>query len=1067
MAVSFKVPASPKRNISASDTFIGVDLTNTAVDMEGTRSPNAENMVRHVPGKVRKRMGYYKEVLFGKKTNVNFADGTSSNAQQVFINVNNVSQWIKIYDLITKLPLNVNPDDPVYIYTLYIEFDYKAEADFKIINNNITVTASDDWTHFSGTMQDSSAYQISQIDIKSDAEQEIYIKNCSIMLDMDESYKWSPAPKYFVECENNEPIYGCHFLKNGKDPFVGDRVVNVNRALNTSDEYETVSGISRLIQLPLAEIPGDGVKVYVDFDYILERSYLIMYLCDDPEYNNLAVERGRIYSAANHASFSCTVYHHGDESYVSPQFPYLYFYWEYNTAPPTLQIKNLTVVYEKDDDYEWSPAPEDSNKKFHLKDLYSINPNDYALMNNISEEISGSNISTSHSFIIGSDEEKIKKRAYLSFDIQVSATKASSVGLTFNPSSGTGIFYRTYITIGAGDVIKKHYDYFYELPDDAEYYFKTLQIDYSSSASSNKIQLYIKDLKIQSYTVRDSYYVSPEWYLYHVGDEMYLNAPGSKDFKKVLEGANRHISRSWQLNNKCYIIDGKDIYYFSIEDGEIVESIGQDNAYIPLVTFAKSPSGGGTSRDAINLLQPGFYEQFIGESGVTEYQLSFSGLDETPCRAWVLNSSGNWVPKTEGTDFTVNRGTGKITFNTAPGTPPVTGEDNVKILAYRTIDDYRDRVTKCTIGTLFGVGGASDRIFLSGNPDHPNWDFYSQQYDPTYFPDLGYSVLGSEQSRIMGYAIVNNYLTTFKDGFETAQSVFVREGDLLKTGEEEKETSEPVFKLINTLQGEGVLAPYTFGYLQTEPLFLTKAGVFAITEQDITGEKYTQNRSFYLDGTLRKEPNLSDAIATVYDNQYILAVNNQLFVLDGLQATRTDKSEPYATRQYAGFYCTNVPATYIWADDALCFGTADGRVCRFYTDEKAPDSYNDDGKAIYACWETPDLDGQLFYKNKTFRYFAVRLMKAVKTSVKMLSEKSGIWTLIKEDVAVGKAPDFENWDFETFSFSCDESERLLHSKVRVKKVDKARFRVENDKVNEPFGLSDLALEYIESGNYKG
>ena len=288
-------------------------------------------------------------------------------------------------------------------------------------------------------------------------------------------------------------------------------------------------------------------------------------------------------------------------------------------------------------------------------------------------------------------------------------------------------------------------------------------------------------------------------------------------------------------------------------------------------------------------------------------------------------------------------------------------------------------------------------------------------------------------------------------------------------------TSEPVFKLINTLQGEGVLAPYTFGYLQTEPLFLTKAGVYAITEQDITGEKYTQNRSFYLDGKLRKEPNLENAIATVYDNQYILAVNNQLYVLDGLQATRTDKSEPYATRQYAGFYCKDIPASCIWTDDALCFGTTDGKVCRFYTDEEALASYNDDGKPIYACWETPDLDGQLFYKNKTFRYFAVRLMKAIKTSVRLYSKKLGIWTLnddeawtfIKEQTAIANALNFESVDFDMFTFSVDTSEKVVHTKLRVKKVDKARFRVENDALNEPFGISDIALEYIESGNYKG
>jgi hypothetical protein len=63
--------------------------------------------------------------------------------------------------------------------------------------------------------------------------------------------------------------------------------------------------------------------------------------------------------------------------------------------------------------------------------------------------------------------------------------------------------------------------------------------------------------------------------------------------------------------------------------------------------------------------------------------------------------------------------------------------------------------------------------------------------------------------------------------------------------------------------------------------------------------------------------------------------------------------------------------------------------------------------------------------------------------------------------------DFGNFDFDLFTFSIDTTEKLMHTKVRVKKVDKARFKIENGELNEPFGLSDLALEYIQSGNYKG
>ena len=37
----------------------------------------------------------------------------------------------------------------------------------------------------------------------------------------------------------------------------------------------------------------------------------------------------------------------------------------------------------------------------------------------------------------------------------------------------------------------------------------------------------------------------------------------------------------------------------------------------------------------------------------------------------------------------------------------------------------------------------------------------------------------------------------------------------------------------------------------------------------------------------------------------------------------------------------------------------------------------------------------------------------------------------------------------------------------MKKVDKARFRLENNELGEPFGIYNVALEYTENGNYKG
>ncbi len=564
--------------------------------------------------------------------------------------------------------------------------------------------------------------------------------------------------------------------------------------------------------------------------------------------------------------------------------------------------------------------------------------------------------------------------------------------------------------------------------------------------------------KCMGYKTIDSYDEQINGYHSIHGDEYGIVHAGTKLYHNgVLKysDANNARSRSWQFDNKLYIIDGKKMLVW---DGENIK-LSSDVAKIPTVTIAKKPSGGGTSYEDLNLIQPGFTELFLGTASDTSYHLTFGGLDATTVKAWILNSSGTWVEKIEGTDFTVDRTNGIINFTSAPGVSPVTGEDNVKITAYRTVSGYADRINKCSIGIQYGINGAMDRLFLSGNPDYINQDWFSEQNDPTYFADTSYGSLGTAKSAIMGYSVINNYLAAHKDENETDQFIVLREGVIVN--------DKPAFRTVNTLQGAGAIAKDSFGYLSSEPLFLTRLGVYAITAQDITGEKYGQNRSFYLNGRLLDESNLEKALAFVYKDMYWLCVNDVAYILDGLQPLQTDKSLPYSTRQYVGFYRTNIPANCMWEKEGeLYFGTKDGRICKFYTDPDALESYNDDGKAIECIWETPDIDGKLFYKNKTFRYMAVRLKAAMASTIEIYAKKNNRWAFIKKDSSSGSKFSFSMISFSNFIFSSDKVQKIMSTKLRLKKVDSARFRLFNSELNEPFGLFDIAFEYVENGNHK-
>ena len=1069
MAVKFGAnkSLSPRRQIFNIDTFLGVDLTNSGTSMDEVRSPNAENMVRLVPGKVRKRTGYKSKIIFTPLEDVNRAKDTTDEWKDVVLNEE--VAYYETYEVLNVAWLRAE-FQAVGTYKIYICLSDTAEAYWP--SSTITGTAEtpydDLWNFGKMTSSTPTIFGIKVERTSSGDDDYIKIRRLQICGKTVASntqewgqLPWTVAPEdtgaKLIETDEIDSIYGCHILKTGT--VTGNRIVNVNRVLGTSDDFQqfNITTTTWKLGYRLGESfykdennYPDGIDIYVTFDYISDEDVQMRINgCMYTDYTNLPATNGEIV----HKEFNVKCGEYGSAQTIL-------FRKHLGSNDATLYIRNMSIVYEKNDDYVWSEAPEDNNDTFHIEDIYNYSSRDYALRTTAS----GSAVAEG-SYNTAVDSQAIagasaKGFCIVEFYITTNASSVDDIQICLvdnhdNEVAASELFH--------SNLNGKHFS-FIASGAEANYYVRRIRANFWTTAGVT-CSMSIGNIKVHKITPKTNYGISKATYLYHVGGRYYSRRDNSDECTLLYSNASKSRSQAWQIDDKLIIIDGHNIYRYSENEGFKENTY---KAYIPLITIAKAPNGGGVSYEPLNMLQPGFYEQFTVDSAsasAVEFQLSLSGLDATEVSAWILTNQGTWSLQVEDTDFTVNRSTGVVTFGTAPGVTPITGEDNVRILAYKTIAGYADRVKKCKFGTLYGINGAADRLFLSGNPDYQNWDFFSEQYDPTYFPDTGYSALGSSASAIMGYAIVNNYLATFKDDLDNSRAVYIRHGELVEDAT--TNLSMPAFKLVNTLQGNGVVSPYAFGYLQTEPLFLTKMGIYAITPQDITGEKYSQSRSFYLDGSLEKEDGLENAIALVFKDQYILAINNKFYILDGLQATRTDRSEPYATRQYAGFYCTNIPAFTMWTDDeALWIGTEDGHVCRFETDIDSLDSYNDDGKKIYCCWETPDLDGSLFYKNKNFKYFALRLRAALRTSINLYAKRFGRWEFIADDLLTGIYFDFEHVDFERFSFGTDPTDKVIHTKIRLRRVDKARFRVENDMLNEPLGLLDLALEYTESGNYK-
>ena len=936
MAVSFKVPASPKKNIFVIDEFLGVDMTNNGTSVDEKMSPNAPNMIREVPGKVRKRMGY------------------------------------------------------------------------KVLKD------------FGGGI-----------------------------------------------------IYGAHILESSTT-IANDVVTNRNMASVATTTLKIAHNTSVYIYSKV-EIPV-GVGVHVSFKYKTDRVVRIHPYIGDYSNCNYALD-----TLNTTSSFNKPFGFDGQINEVYNAFEIT------NTSGATATVDLSEIMIYINQDSEKTLPAYDAFQKVQERSLYAPNTSTYSVAD-MENNISGSTKSVQTAFSVNTQD--ISGLVLLEFDVSVeniSGSPYDSVKVEYNcdkdddGTTVTGVVSTvdtsTSSSLHVSRVIDPAYDHSTYALATSKLTDLLVTVNVKNATSwSGKVK--IKNFTITGVDLRDDYSEVTGLTLIHVDNKMY-KTDGVGNYTLLSSEMNEHRSKGWQFGNKLFIVDGKTFWVYDYDQDVFTEVFNSAYAKIPIMYISCAPEGGGTQYYDKNLLSDGFEQRFLCDSShstTKEFQLIFKPLTDHAVTAKVMNNSGVMVDKVEGTDFTVNRTTGVVTFNTAPGTTPISGEDNVYITAYHASTapmSSKDCILKCTIGTLFGINGTTDRLFLSGNPDFPNADWYSEQYDAGYFPDTAYAKLGREISAIVGYSLVNNYLAAHKDEKETDHNVIVRSGDLVAVGETTKGNTttydeKPAFKVINTLQGPGAIASDTFQYLQTEPLFLTRSGIFAITAQDITGEKYSQNRSFYINGALLKETNLEGAYAVTFNDMYFLFVNSKVYILDGLQVLPRDKNEPYATRQYACFYLTDIPATIAWTwNNTLYFGTTTGKVCQFYKDETDLNSYNDDSLPISAWWETVDLDGRLFYKNKAFRYLAVRLLAELYTTVTLYACRRGIWSKIKEKNFSNRVFTFSGLMFSEFTFNNDASDPVMSSKLRVKKIDKARFKIENSNLNQPFGIHDLAVEYVESGNFRG
>lgn len=487
-----------------------------------------------------------------------------------------------------------------------------------------------------------------------------------------------------------------------------------------------------------------------------------------------------------------------------------------------------------------------------------------------------------------------------------------------------------------------------------------------------------------------------------------------KSYKAIWSGMQDAPVDSFALGGKMYFLNGRD--YFSY-DGSHCAGV---DPYIPTLSISKQPSGGGTAFEDFNLLGSGFKDSFSADGTAKDYFLSLKSLDATKVKAVVDN-----VEKVEGTDFTVDRALGKVTFTTAPPT----GTNNVVITAHKTQIGFPERIKKCQFHVLFG-GTNDTRVFVSGNPDFPNMMWRSGLYDPTYFPEIGFYKVGSDREAITGFSKQYDFLVIEKESSKGNMQFQLING----------EVTFPIKPLNDHV---GTIAPKSMQVVDNNPISLGKTGVHILTQSNVRDERNVVHISANIDKKLLAEPNLEKAISVDFNRKYWLAVNNRVYVYD------------YNINEWYLF--DNIPATcFMEVNGELYFG-GEGRIYRLKKESEI-DAYNDDGEPINAYWKSKYLTFDADHLRKVVDriYFAMRPYTKTSADVYYTTDKK-VSDLVKTKRM--DQLDFTMFDFNYFSFVRSTFPQEVMVRIKAKKITHFQLMIQNNKLNESLGLLSLGIKF--------
>ena len=509
-------------------------------------------------------------------------------------------------------------------------------------------------------------------------------------------------------------------------------------------------------------------------------------------------------------------------------------------------------------------------------------------------------------------------------------------------------------------------------------------------------------------------------YLALIGTELYASRDGYQTIRRVgtIEDTPHHGVCPIEFCENLYLLTGEEIYCF---DGLNLLTIPP---YRPLVRIGTPPSGGGVPFEDANFLSAAMRQSFSPDGESRTFQLAADRLRTID----FVRVGTRTVPPSE---YQTDRMSGTVTFQVAPEA----GTDTVEI-GFCGFEDQKERILRCRAGIAYG-GKNESRVFLYGDPEHPNTRYYSGLVDGapsfTYFPESNYSLVGGGEpitSIIRHYdrQLIFTQNSTYYSYPETATD---------ETGKEY--LSFPVYTL-SALKGNTVFGLDTL--LNNRPLSVMPDGLYLWNSTSVRDERNAVCCSEAIASELIRR-DLSHALYFNRRSQHELFVTfeNEIYVYH------------YGLDLF--YYYDGVAATAFLEDDQnrLFFGTAEGKLCLVcgYTDEEKP---------IEAFWESGCLYCGDFAHSKNLHFITVGA-DAEQVSPLHLewSADNVVFPLISKygfKRFGERLFSFRDLDFTNFLFSTARKQKSFTRRTPVR-----RFRYLKLRITHPAQASPITVFFLQ------